>query len=255
MWAKPGTKAGLQMLESFCTSRLKGFAEKRNNPNESVSSNLSPWLHFGQVSAQRAALQVHALSKTHSESVKGFIEESVIRRELADNYCFYNPNYDNIKGAASWAQETLTTHAKDKREYLYSEEKLESGIIHDPLWNAAQLQMVREGKMHGFLRMYWAKKILEWTGSPEEALRIAIRLNDRYELDGRDPNGYVGCMWSICGIHDQGWGERAVFGKIRYMNYKGCQRKFDVKLFELKYSKQRQAKVEESASKKAKVEN
>lgn len=112
---------------------------------------------------------------------------------------------------------------------------MESSKTHDDLWNSAQIQLRQEGKMHGFLRMYWAKKILEWTNSPEEALEIAIYLNDRYSLDGRDPNGYVGCMWSIGGIHDQAWKERAVFGKIRYMNYKGCQRKFDVKAFVAQY--------------------
>ncbi|XP_061654027.1 CPD photolyase isoform X3 [Phyllopteryx taeniolatus] len=138
-------------------------------------------------------------------------------------------------GAYEWAQKSLKDHAKDKRPYLYTREQLEKANTHDKLWNAAQYQMVSEGKMHGFLRMYWAKKILEWTSSPEEALSIALYLNDRYELDGQDPNGFVGCMWSICGIHDRGWAERPVFGKIRYMNYKGCLRKFDVPKFEKKY--------------------
>ncbi|KAF0301041.1 Deoxyribodipyrimidine photo-lyase [Amphibalanus amphitrite] len=124
---------------------------------------------------------------------------------------------------------------KDKREYLYSRERLAEAQTHDDLWNAAQLQLVNEGKMHGFLRMYWAKKVLEWTRSPEEALATAIYLNDRFSLDGRDPNGYVGCMWSICGIHDQGWAERPVFGKIRYMNYQGCKRKFNVDAFVARY--------------------
>lgn len=127
-----------------------------------------------------------------------------------------------------WAIKTLNDHRKDKRDYVYEDDKFENAKTHDKLWNAAQLQLVREGKMHGFMRMYWAKKILEWTKSPEDALRIAIHLNDKYSLDGRDPNGYVGCMWSICGLHDQGWAERKVFGKIRYMNEAGCRRKFDV---------------------------
>uniref|UniRef100_A0AAZ3QD79 Deoxyribodipyrimidine photo-lyase n=1 Tax=Oncorhynchus tshawytscha TaxID=74940 RepID=A0AAZ3QD79_ONCTS len=138
-------------------------------------------------------------------------------------------------GANDWAQKTLKDHAKDPRPYVYTREQLEKAQTHDKLWNAAQYQMVIEGKMHGFLRMYWAKKILEWTSSPEGALSIAIYLNDRYELDGQDPNGFVGCMWSICGVHDQGWAERPIFGKIRYMNYKGCTRKFDVAQFERKY--------------------
>ncbi|XP_063162331.1 deoxyribodipyrimidine photo-lyase-like [Candoia aspera] len=235
-WAKPGTASGLKVLEEFVKERLKCFGTDRNNPNRAALSNLSPWFHFGQVAVQRAILEVGKHRTGYKESVEGFIEEAVVRRELADNFCFYNPSYDKIEGAYDWAKTTLKIHAKDKRPHLYTLEQLEEGKTHDPLWNAAQLQMVQEGKMHGFLRMYWAKKILEWTKSPEEALQFSIYLNDRYELDGRDPNGYVGCMWSICGIHDQGWAERAVFGKIRYMNYAGCKRKFDVGQFERKYS-------------------
>uniref|UniRef100_A0A8C5PK43 Deoxyribodipyrimidine photo-lyase n=1 Tax=Leptobrachium leishanense TaxID=445787 RepID=A0A8C5PK43_9ANUR len=234
-WAKPGTSEGIAVLQEFISERLKCFNSDRNNPNRKALSNLSPWFHFGQVSVQRAILEVQKYRSKHKDSVDSFVEEAVVRRELADNFCYYNKNYDKIEGAYDWAKNTLKDHAKDKRTYLYTLEKLECGKTHDPLWNAAQLQMVQEGKMHGFLRMYWAKKILEWTSSPEEALNFAIYLNDRYELDGRDPNGYVGCMWSICGIHDQGWAERAVFGKIRFMNYQGCKRKFDVETFERRY--------------------
>lgn len=234
-WAKPGTKAGVAMLESFIDVRLKVFDTKRNDPNAVALSQLSPWIRFGQLSAQRVALEVQRSGKKTGQSVASFIEELVVRRELTDNFCFYNKNYDRVEGAYEWAQKTLKDHAKDKRPYVYTREQLEKAKTHDKLWNAAQCQMVTEGKMHGFLRMYWAKKILEWTTSPDEALSIALYLNDRYSLDGQDPNGFVGCMWSICGIHDQGWAERPIFGKIRYMNYKGCQRKFDVARFERKY--------------------
>ncbi|XP_037537541.1 CPD photolyase [Nematolebias whitei] len=234
-WAKPGTEAGMAMLESFIDVRLKLFCTHRNDPNAAALSQLSPWIRFGHISAQRVALQVQRCGKNARESIASFIEELVVRRELTDNFCYYNPKYDSVEGAYEWAQKTLKDHAKDKREYLYTREQLEKAQTHDKLWNAAQYQMVIEGKLHGFLRMYWAKKILEWTRSPEEALSIALYLNDRYELDGQDPNGFVGCMWSICGIHDQGWAERPVFGKIRYMNYKGCLRKFDVAKFENKY--------------------
>ncbi|XP_046653575.1 deoxyribodipyrimidine photo-lyase-like [Daphnia pulicaria] len=230
-WITPGTKSGLQELFNFYQKRLKMYAEKRNDPNLAALSNLSPWLHFGQISAQRCILEVKGYKTKHAKSVDAYMEETIIRRELSDNFCFYNPNYDNLKGAANWAQETLEVHKKDKRPALLSAQQLEEGKTHDDLWNASQIQLTRTGKMHGFLRMYWAKKILEWTETPEEALRIAIYLNDRYSLDGRDPSGYVGCMWSICGIHDMGWKQRDVFGKIRYMNYKGCQRKFDVVAF------------------------
>ncbi|RUS74619.1 hypothetical protein EGW08_017623 [Elysia chlorotica] len=238
-WAKPGTQAGYKMLQSFCEKRLKHFATARNDPNKQALSNLSPWIHFGQISVQRCILTVRLYRSKSSDSVNAFIEEAVIRRELADNFCYYNKHYDSVKGAYDWAKKSLALHKDDKRPYLYTRDELEESKTHDDLWNAAQYQLVSEGKMHGFLRMYWAKKILEWTTSPEEALAFAIYLNDRFSLDGRDPNGYVGCMWSICGIHDQGWAERAVFGKIRYMNYQGCKRKFDVPGFVLRYKKKK----------------
>ncbi|XP_060940694.1 CPD photolyase [Limanda limanda] len=234
-WAKPGTKAGLAMLESFIDERLKLFETKRNDPNVNALSQLSPWLNFGHISAQRVALQVQSSGRKAGQAVASFIEELVVRRELTDNYCYYNKKYDSVEGAYEWAQQTLKDHAKDERPYLYTRKQLEKAETHDKLWNGAQYQLITEGKMHGFLRMYWAKKILEWTTSPEEALSIALYLNDRYSLDGQDPSGFVGCMWSICGIHDMGWAQRAIFGKIRYMNYKGCTRKFDVPKFEQKY--------------------
>ncbi|XP_051873274.1 CPD photolyase isoform X2 [Pristis pectinata] len=234
-WAKAGTTAGLTKLETFIKEYLKNFSTDRNNPNKAALSNMSPWFHFGQVSVQRAILEIKKFRNKFKESVDSYVEEAMVRRELADNFCFYNKQYDQFEGASEWAQKTLKLHSSDKRPYLYTLKQLENGKTHDSLWNAAQLQMVHEGKMHGFLRMYWAKKILEWTSSPEEALTFSVYLNDRYQLDGIDPNGYVGCMWSICGIHDQGWAERPIFGKIRYMNYNGCKRKFDVAQFERKY--------------------
>ncbi|KAJ6641183.1 Deoxyribodipyrimidine photo-lyase [Pseudolycoriella hygida] len=234
-WAKPGYSNGVKELQQFCNRRLKMFNDKRNDPLANALSNLSPWFHFGQISVQRAILTTKKFKKRYPESVAAFVEEAVIRRELSDNFCFYNKNYDSLAGLADWARQTLNDHKKDKRDWIYTKSELNASETHDDLWNSAQIQLCQEGKMHGFLRMYWAKKILEWTKSPEEALEIAIYLNDRYSLDGRDPNGYVGCMWSIGGIHDQGWRERSVFGKIRYMNYKGCERKFDVKAFVARY--------------------
>ncbi|KAM6920035.1 LOW QUALITY PROTEIN: CPD photolyase [Lycodopsis pacificus] len=227
-WAQPGT--GGAVLESFIDVRLNLFDSKRNDPNAAALSQLSPWIRFGHLSAQRVAMQVQRSVNSAGHSVASFIEELVVRRELSDNFCFYNKKYDGVEGAYEWAQMSGL-----RRPYVYTREQLEKSKTHDKLWNGAQYQMVTEGKMHGFLRMYWAKKILEWTSSPEEALSIALYLNDRYELDAQDPNGFVGCMWSICGIHDRGWGERDVFGKIRYMNYKSCLRKFDVAGFERKY--------------------
>lgn len=233
-WCTPGEDGAMEALKGekgfLSPARLALYDTKRNDPAEPQAlSNMSPWLHYGQISPQRAALEAAKLRSKHKASVEGFLEELVVRRELADNYCHHCPDtYDSLDACYDWARETLRAHAGDKREFIYTRDQLEKGLTHDELWNAAQWEMVHYGKMHGFMRMYWAKKILEWTPSPEEALETAIYLNDKYELDGRDPNGYVGCMWSIAGIHDQGWAERAVFGKIRYMNYAGCKRKFDV---------------------------
>jgi deoxyribodipyrimidine photo-lyase len=254
-WAVPGEAAAARMLEgdgpeSFLPKRLKLY-EKRNDPNvPGALSGLSPWLHFGQLAPQRAALAAKAHSKAHSKAVDGFVEELVVRRELADNFCFYNANYDNLAGASDWARDSLRLHASDKREFLYTRAQLEAGATQDRLWNAAQMELVHLGKMHGFMRMYWAKKILEWTASPEVALADAIYLNDRYSLDGRDPNGYVGCMWSIAGIHDMGWAERPVFGKIRFMNYAGCKRKFNIESYITRIGQEVHA-IKTAAKKKA----
>ena len=196
---------------------------------------MSPYLHFGHIAAQRLALLVKA-AKVPAREKEAYLEELIVRRELADNFCYYNRNYDSFTGFPEWASKTLDEHRADKREYLYSRDKLEQGKTHDELWNAAQRQMMVQGKMHGYLRMYWAKKILEWTKSPEEAMAIAIYLNDRYELDGRDPNGYTGIAWSIGGVHDKAWQERPIFGKIRFMSYAGCTRKFDVKKYISRWS-------------------
>lgn len=230
-WCRPGYRNAVGMLESFINKRLKLFNTKRNDPTVNALSNMSPYFHFGQISVQRAVLEVSKHKSKSKESVDAFCEEAIVRRELSDNFCFYNKNYDNLKGISDWARLSLDAHRKDKRPYLYTREELDQSLTHDDLWNAAQNQLRNEGKMHGFLRMYWAKKILEWMKTPDDALATALYLNDRYNLDGRDPNGFVGCMWSIGGIHDMGWAERAVFGKIRYMNYEGCKRKFDIKAF------------------------
>jgi len=226
-WITPGQVAARKMLRDFLRNKLALFSERRNDPTIDGQSGLSPYLHFGQLSCQRVALEVQ--KSTVGPASKGaFLEELVVRRELSDNFCLYNSNYDTIDGFPSWAQTTLGEHSHDERQYIYSAEEFENAKTHDELWNAAQLEMVKTGKMHGYMRMYWAKKILEWTESPEEALQIALYLNDKYELDGRDPNGYVGCAWSIGGVHDRAWPTRPVFGKIRYMSYQGSKSKFHV---------------------------
>ncbi|KAL3313574.1 hypothetical protein Ciccas_007822 [Cichlidogyrus casuarinus] len=234
LWCEPGYERGMQTFFEFIDNGLVDFNEKRNDPTQPSLSNISPWLRFGHISGQRCAFEAAKQRKVskNKDGADSFIEESVVRRELADNFCFYAPEYDNIKGAAKWAQETLNLHKKDERSPSYSERQIIEAETGDDLWNAAQRQLKQVGKMHGFLRMYWAKKILEWTAAgPEEAIRIALYLNDRYSIDGFCPNGFTGVMWSICGVHDQGWGERPIFGKIRFMNYQGCQRKFNIPAF------------------------
>ena len=231
---KPGERAAWGVLGDFLENKLPFYFEGRNDPTRDGQSNLSPCLHFGQISAQRIALEVED-SLSGQKAKEAFLEELIVRRELSDNFCFYNLQYDSFDGFPSWGQKTLNEHRRDPREYLYTLAQFEQAQTHDNLWNAAQMEMVQTGKMHGYLRMYWAKKILEWTRSPEEALQIAIYLNDRYELDGRDPNGYTGIAWSLGGVHDRAWGARKVFGKIRYMSYNGCKSKFNVKAYSNKY--------------------
>lgn len=234
-WIVSGERAAKRALRAFIDERLVGYAEGRNDPNADAFSNLSPYFHYGMLSPQRAAYEVwHAHAPLQDR--EAFLEEAVVRRELSDNFCFYHSSYDQVAGFPLWAQKTLRAHLRDKREFVYTKHQFEHAQTHDALWNAAQKEMVVTGKMHGYMRMYWAKKILEWTKSPEDALRIALDLNDRYELDGRDPNGYVGCAWAIGGLHDRPWGERPIFGQVRYMNAAGCARKFDVRAYIDKYA-------------------
>ena len=188
-WVKPGEASANETLQSFIKNRFDQSDVLRNDPNQNKLSNLSPFLHFGQISAQRIALTINQLEDSSMKD--SFLEQLIVRRELSDNFCYYNNFYDSFDGFPKWAQMTLDEHRYDEREYVYNPFQFENAETHDNLWNAAQTQMVEKGKMHGFLRMYWAKKILEWSPSPESALQTAIDLNDKYELDGRDPNGYT----------------------------------------------------------------
>jgi deoxyribodipyrimidine photo-lyase len=226
-WFEPGEKAARAALEHAINERLPHYTTSRNNPCEEAQSNLSPWLHFGHLSAQRLALRVSE-SGLDEDTKAEFLEELVVRRELSDNFCHYEPNYARFEGFPDWARKSLNAHRGDVREHCYSLAELEESRTHESLWNSCQRDLVRTGKLHGYLRMYWAKKILEWTAEPEEALEYGITLNDRYSIDGHDPNGYTGIAWSIGGVHDRAWSERPVFGKIRYMNERGCRRKFSV---------------------------
>lgn len=233
---QPGTSAAKEVCRTFIAEKLAVYNEQRNDPNRDVLSGLSPYLHFGQVSAAWVAREV-LRSAAADDARDAFLEELLVRRELSDNYCLYQPLYDRMEGLPGWAKNELELHRRDEREYVYTTDAFETSATHDPLWNAAQRQMVTTGKMHGYMRMYWAKKILEWTATPEDAFKTAIFLNDKYSLDGRDPNGYAGIAWAIGGLHDRAWASRPVFGKIRYMNDRGCRRKFNVDQYISTYAK------------------
>ncbi len=229
-WLEPGEQAAGKQLQSFIEHGLHGYAKSRNDPNSGCVSRLSPYLHYGQISAQQVALSI-LRSGADPQNLDAFVEELFVRRELAENYCFRNERYDGFDGLPDWSKASLLEHAGDSRDYVYTPETFERAGTHDPLWNAAQSQLIGTGIMHGYMRMYWAKKILEWSSSPVAAFEIAVALNDRYALDGRDPNGYTGIAWSIGGLHDRPWFERPVYGRIRYMNASGCARKFDVQRY------------------------
>ncbi len=224
---KSGTREAKRLLTAFLRDKLDRYHHDRNDPNLDSTSNLSPYLHFGQVSPLYVALKVRRAGGAGADA---FLEELIVRRELSFNFVHYNRQYDDFESLPPWVKRTLNFHAPDKREYLYDLEEFETARTHDPYWNAAQRQMVLTGKMHGYMRMYWGKKILEWSRSPREGFRIALHLNNRYELDGRDPNGYAGVAWCF-GKHDRAWAERPVFGKVRYMNAAGLRRKFDVEAY------------------------
>lgn len=223
----PGEKAARETLEKFIAHKLETYEKTRNDPTIDGQSNLSPYLHFGQISPQRVALAVDQV-EGQNEPKAAYLEELIVRRELAENFCFYNQYYDSFKGFPNWAKQTLNEHREDKRDYVYALRPLESAETHDEWWNAAQRQMVQTGKMHGYMRMYWAKKILEWTKRPEDAMKIAIYLNDKYELDGRDPNGYAGIAWAIGGVHDRAWFDRSIYGKVRFMSSNRLGSKFNL---------------------------
>ena len=220
-----------KLLKLFITEKLPAYANFRNDPSQNYASDLSPYLHFGQISPLEIALSISENLKVNSqlqESSNSFLEELIVRRELAFNFVYYNLNYDNYNSLPNWAQQTLANHKEDQRSYVYLLEELELGKTHDEYWNAAQTQLVKTGKMHGYLRMYWGKKIIEWSSTPEIAYQTALYLNNKYSLDGRDANAFAGIAWCF-GKHDRPWTERSIFGNIRYMNKQGLERKFKMR--------------------------
>lgn len=224
-----GEGAAHRALQVFVTQRLAHYGERRNEPAVDGTSQLSPYLRFGHIGPHTVALAVQK-AEVPARDRDAFLEQLIVRRELSVNFVRFNPLYDRIANAEPWAERTLAAHVRDARQHRYTCEQLEQAETHDPLWNAAQRQMMVMGWMHNYLRMYWAKKILEWSATPAEAYDAAVILNDRYELDGREPNGYAGIAWAIAGKHDRAWGpERRIYGTVRYMSYASTSRKFDSK--------------------------
>lgn len=221
-----GAKEAQKRLERFIRQRLENYDDLRNEPARYHTSELSAHLHFGHIDPIHVVLSVRG-SGGPCASIDAFVEEFVVRRELAVNFVARNPHYDSLEGCPEWARKTLARHADDPRTYLYDYDRLENGETHDPLWNAAQIEMVKTGRMHNYMRMYWAKKILEWTPDAETAFATTLSLNDKWEMDGRDPNGYTGVAWAIGGKHDRPWGERPIFGTVRFMSYESTRKKFD----------------------------
>ena len=229
-----GTHAGLARLHQFTSKMLEGYGENRNQPQVDGTSMMSPYLHYGHVGPQTIALAIAGAVKRKPELQKvqeGYFNELIVWRELAINFVRTQPGYDTAAVADDWAQKTTAIHDRDEREQLYTLKQLEHAETYDELWNASQIQMVDFGWMHNFMRMYWAKKIVEWTPDVETAMKFCVHLNDKYFLDGRDPNGYSGIAWAVLGKFDRAWGERPVFGKRRYMSAASSGKKFDSRFY------------------------
>ena len=239
-----GQDEGKRRVERFIKEHLSTYGTRRNSPEVEGTSMLSAYLHFGHISVQQTAWDIEQYipeqtGSSHIDADGGrsaYLEELIVRRELAINFALRNPHYDSLEGCPDWGKKTLQKHSSDPRQWNYSREELEQARTHDELWNASQREMMQTGRMHGYMRMYWAKKILEWTATPEEAFEDTVYLNDKYEIDGRDANGYTGIAWAIGGKHDRPWGpERPIFGLVRYMALSGMQRKMDTRAYIYKW--------------------
>lgn len=220
------TEADL-LLDDFIQNKLPQYAEFKNNPSKNVLSGLSKYMNLGFISSQRAALEV---IKSNAEDINKevFLEELIIQKELSDNFCLYCRNYKMLDCIALWAKNSLMEHENDLRVYNYKLTDFENAKTHDRLWNAAQIQLINDGDIHGYLRMYWAKKILEWSQSPQTALDIAIYLNDKYSYDSPSPSAYAGILWAIGALHDRAFRNFPVTGKIRRMTYDSLKHKFNI---------------------------
>jgi deoxyribodipyrimidine photo-lyase len=222
-----GSAEADKRLGLFLQNSLHRYAGSHNEPSAKATSGLSPYLHFGHISSLQVALAVQDYAREHKLIVDEFLEELIVRRELAFNFAGFTADQESLQSLPDWARKTLAKHARDTRNPLYTRDQFERGETHDTLWNSAQRELLVSGKIHGYYRMYWGKKIIEWSRWPEEALATMIYLNDRYALDGRDPNTYTNILWCF-GLHDRPWVERPIFGQVRYMSYDGMRRKTDV---------------------------
>ncbi len=222
-----GRKEADRRLRHFLKNNLRRYAKTSNQPSEKSTSGLSPYLHFGHISSLEVALEVKEYAAEHKLIVDEFLEQLIVRRELAFNFARFGPKPDTLDALPAWARATLQKHAKDPRDPVYTCDQFERAKTHDPLWNAAQRELLRDGKIHGYYRMYWGKKIIEWSPTHQDALDTMIYLHDKYALDGRDPNTYTNILWCF-GLHDRPWSERPIFGMIRYMSLDGMKRKTDV---------------------------
>ena len=224
------------VLEDFIQNKLQYYKEFKNNPCKNVLSGLSKYINWGFISSQRVALEV-LKSDCSIENKEAFWEELIIRKELADNFCLYCKRFKQYDCVPHWAVQSLDFHKNDLRFYIYTKEELELANTHDILWNAAQIQLLRDGVIHGYLRMYWAKKLLEWSKSSEEALKTAIYFNDKYAYDAPSPNGYVGILWALGGLHDRAFRDYPITGKIRRMTFNSLKKKFDINYYINQYVK------------------
>ena len=222
------------VLQDFIKNKFPYYSELKNNPTKNVLSNLSKYSNLGFISSQRVALEV-IKSNVSDENKEAFLEELIISKELADNFCLYCKDFKTLKCIPNWAQISLETHRNDLRNYIYSKKELENSQTYDKLWNATQIQLKTEGTIHGYLRMYWAKKILEWSPTPQEALNIAIYLNDKYAYDSPSANGYVGILWAIGALHDRAFKDFFITGKIRRMTFNSLNKKFELIKYINKY--------------------
>lgn len=226
-----GTRAmALRHLDVFLRERLRKYEGERNEPSRHATSNLSPYLHYGRVSGLEVAVAARDYGRQHGLSTEGFLEELIVRRELSFNHALYSARPESLKNLPEWALDTLRAHARDTRDPSYTREQFENACTHDELWNATQWEMRLRGKIHGYYRMYWGKKIIEWSPTCQDALETMVYIHDRYALDGRDPNTYTSILWCF-GLHDRPWVERPIFGKVRYMALSGMQRKTDVSAY------------------------